>query len=317
MFDPQDETDTGPHTPVLFKEVLSALSPGPGSRIIDGTVGAAGHAIGILAASEPDGSLLGLDRDPTALELAGERLSKFGSRAILRQGSFSELTSHTSSIGWDSVHGVLLDLGLSSNQLSDPERGFSFRAQGPLDMRFDPSQTKTASDLVNHLDEKKLAEILRKFGEEYKAGRIARAIVRARPIEHTQELAELVERVIGRRKRRIHPATRTFQALRIAVNDELDALERGLAQAVRILAPEGKLVVISFHSLEDRIVKHYFRDESSECKCPPEHPICTCGAKPSLRIITRKPIRPSDAETEANPRARSARLRIAIKRELA
>jgi 16S rRNA (cytosine1402-N4)-methyltransferase len=184
-------------------------------------------------------------------------------------------------------------------------------------MRFDPSQTKTASDLVNHLNYEKLAEILRKYGEEPKAGRIARAIVGARPIEYTQELAELVERVIGRRKRRIHPATRTFQALRIAVNDELDALERGLSQAVRILAPEGKLVVISFHSLEDRIVKHFIRDESSECNCPPKHPICTCGAKPSLKIITRKPIRPTDTEIEANRRARSARLRVAIKRELA
>jgi 16S rRNA (cytosine1402-N4)-methyltransferase len=317
MVDPPDDADTSPHTPVLFNEVLSALSPGPGSRIIDGTVGAAGHAVGILAASEPDGTLLGLDRDPTALELAGERLFKYGSRVYLRQGSFADITSHTTSIGWGSVQGVLLDLGLSSLQLSDPQRGFSFRHKGPLDMRFDPSQPRTASDLVNHLDEERLAEILRNFGEEPKAGRIARAIVSARPIEHTQELAELVERVAGVRKRRIHPATRTFQALRIAVNDELNSLEIGLAQSVRILAPEGILAVISFHSLEDRIVKRFFREESSECNCPPKQPICTCEAIPSLSILTRKPIRPSEGEVERNPRARSARLRVAMKLEMA
>jgi 16S rRNA (cytosine1402-N4)-methyltransferase len=317
MVDPPDDADTSPHTPVLFKEVLSALttglSTGPGSRIIDGTVGAAGHAVGILAASEPEGTLLGLDRDPAALELAGERLSKYGSRVYLRQGSFADITSHATSIGWESVQGVLLDLGLSSLQLSDPQRGFSFRHKGPLDMRFDPSQPRTASDLVNHLNEERLAEILRNFGEEPKSGRIARAIVNARPIEHTQELAELVERVAGKRKRRIHPATRTFQALRIAVNDELNALEIGLAQSVRILAPEGKLAVISFHSLEDRIVKRFFRTESSECNCPPEQPICTCEAIPTLKISTRKPIRPSESEIERNPRARSARLRVAVK----
>ena len=321
MVDPPDDADTSPHTPVLFNEVLSALtsglSPGPGSRIIDGTVGAAGHAVGILAASEPDGELLGIDRDPAALEQARERLSRYGSRVHLKQGSFTEINSYASSIGWESVEGVLLDLGLSSLQLSDPHRGFSFTLEGPLDMRFDPSQPRTASDLVNQLNEESLAELIRKFGEEPKAGRIARAIIKARPIEHTQELARLVERVVGRGKRRIHPATRTFQALRIAVNDELNALEIGLAQAVRILAPGGKLAVISFHSLEDRIVKRFFREASSECNCPPEQPICTCESNPSLKIITRKPIRPSEAEVEQNPRARSARLRVAMKLEMA
>lgn len=312
-----DGADKSLHTPVLFNQVLSALSPGPGSRIIDGTVGAAGHAIGILEASAPDGELLGLDKDPTALEIARARLAGYASRVHLRQGSFADIASHAQAVGWEAVQGVLLDLGLSSLQIADPDRGFSFQAHGPLDMRFDPSQTKTASDLVNHLDEERLADILRKFGEEPKAGRIARAIVRARPIEHTQELAELVTRVVGKRKRRIHPATRTFQALRIAVNDELNTLETGLAQAVQILAPEGKLVVISFHSLEDRMVKRFFRAESRECTCPPELPVCTCDATPRLEIVTRKPIRPDENEIERNPRARSARLRVAVKRELA
>ena len=188
---------------------------------------------------------------------------------------------------------------------------------GPLDMRFDTSQSLTASDLVNHLTEERLAEILRNYGEEPKAGRIARAIVKARPIEHTQSLAELVERVSGSRKRRIHPATRTFQALRIAVNGELDGLKRGLAQAVQVLAPEGKLVVISFHSLEDRIVKHFFREESMKCSCPPELPICVCEADPKLKVITRRPIRPSEGEIELNQRARSARLRVAMKLQMA
>lgn len=317
MVEPPDNADTSPHTPVLFKEVLSALSPGPGSRIIDGTIGAAGHAAGILTASEPDGQLLGIDRDPITLKLAGERLSRFGPRAVLRQGSFAELSTHAASIGWGSVIGVLFDLGMSSLQLSDPQRGFSFMQSGPLDMRFDPSQSLTASDLVNHLTEEKLAEILRNYGEEPKAGRIARAIVKARPIEHTRSLAELVERVSGRRKRRIHPATRTFQALRIAVNDELDALKRGLAQAVQVLAPGGKLVVISFHSLEDRIVKHFFREESMQCSCPPDLPICVCGTDPKLKVITRRPIRPSEGEIELNRRARSARLRVAMKLQMA
>ncbi len=317
MVDPPDDADTSPHTPVLFKEVLSALTSGPGSRIIDGTIGAAGHAAGILTASEPDGQLLGLDRDPTALKLAGERLSRFGPRAVLRQGSFTELSTHAASIGWGSVTGVLFDLGLSSLQLSDPKRGFSFMQRGPLDMRFDRSQSLTASDLVNHLTEERLAEILRNYGQEPKAGRIARAIVNARPIEHTRSLAELVERVSGSRKRRIHPATRTFQALRIAVNDELDGLRRGLAQAVQVLEPEGKLVVISFHSLEDRIVKHFFREESMQCSCPPELPICVCEADPKLKVITRRPIRPSEGEIELNRRARSARLRVAMKLPMA
>jgi 16S rRNA (cytosine1402-N4)-methyltransferase len=312
-----DGADKSLHTPVLFNQVLSALSPGPGSRIIDGTIGAAGHAIGILEASAPDGELLGLDKDPTALEMARARLAGYASRVLLRQGSFADIAFHAQAVGWEAVQGVLLDLGLSSLQLADPDRGFSFQSQGPLDMRFDPSQTKTASDLVNHLDEERLADILRKFGEEPKAGRIARAIVRARPIEHTQELAELVTRVVGKRKRRIHPATLTFQALRIAVNDELNTLETGLAQAVQILAPEGKLVVISFHSLEDRMVKRFFRDESRECTCPPEQPVCTCDAIPRLEIVTRKPIRSDENEIERNPRARSARLRVAVKRELA
>jgi 16S rRNA (cytosine1402-N4)-methyltransferase len=308
-----DSSDTAPHTPVLYKEVLSALQPKSGSRIIDGTVGAAGHAFGILTASSPDGELLGLDRDQAALEIARERLTDFGARAILKQGSFDEILSHAAEIGWNEVQGVLLDLGVSSMQLADPGRGFSFRADGPLDMRFDLTQDLTAADLVNELGLEELASVIHRYGEEPKAYKIARAIVQARPLMSTRQLAEIVARVSGQKKRRIHPATRTFQALRIAVNDELDTLQAGLTQAIQVLEPGGRLAVISFHSLEDRIVKRTFKRESQSCVCPPEQPICTCEGKQTLRIITKRPIWPTEAEVEGNPRARSARLRVAEK----
>lgn len=305
------------HTPVLFQEVLSGLNLGSGSRIIDGTIGAAGHAGGILTATAPDGQLLGVDQDPNALRISAERLADYGARVILKRGTYANLTQHMQAAGWEHVDGVLLDLGLSSMQVDDASRGFSFRLEGPLDMRFDPAQDLTAGELINHLDEKELADIFRTFGEEPKAGRIARAIVEARPIQHTRGLAEVVEKAVGGRRGRIHPATRVFQALRIAVNDELDVLQEGLSQAEAALAGGGRLVVISFHSLEDRIVKQFMRRESDECSCPPEQPICTCGRSPKLRRITRKPIRPSESEIERNPRARSARLRIAEKMEVA
>jgi 16S rRNA (cytosine1402-N4)-methyltransferase len=258
---------------------------------------------------------LGLDRDPVTLPLAQQRLARFGERAILRQGSFRQIAEHAASIGWDSVDGVLLDLGLSSMQLDDAERGFSFRAPGPLDMRFDPESGHTAADLINRWSEAELAELIARYGEEPQARRFARAIVEARPIHSTTELAELIASVRRGRRGRIHPATRTFQALRIAVNDELSALEFALPQAVALLKAGGRLAVIAFHSLEDRIVKRFMREESRDCICPPEQQTCTCGHTAQLRLPQRKPIRTSVEEIEANPRSRSARLRVAERLE--
>jgi 16S rRNA (cytosine1402-N4)-methyltransferase len=307
------DSDASPHTPVLYQEVLSALQPKSGSRIIDGTVGAAGHAYGILVASSPDGELLGLDLDLTALAIAQERLSDFGTRVTLRHGSFAEILDLAAGIGWNTVHGVLLDLGVSSMQLADPDRGFSFREDGPLDMRFNPTQELRAENLVNELQLEELANVIHLYGEEPRAYRIARAIIQARPLTSTRQLSDIVARAAGQKSRRIHPATRTFQALRIAVNDELDSLQVGLTQAIRVLEPGGRLAVISFHSLEDRIVKRTFLKESQECICPPDQPICTCEGRRNVNVITKRPIRPTEEEVEGNPRARSARLRVAEK----
>jgi len=227
------------------------------------------------------------------------------------------LTSIAEQAGWSNVHGVLLDLGMSSMQLEDPSRGFSFQRDGPLDMRFDRSQSLSAADLVNQTSERELADILLRFGEEPRARRIARAIVAVRPLESTAELAKVVAGALRGRRPRIHPATRTFQALRIAVNDELTVLETGLEQAVDLLRPGGRVVVVAFHSLEDRIVKVYFRRESQDCICPPEQPVCTCGHQARLKILTRRPTRPTELEVLANSRARSAKMRVAEKLELA
>jgi 16S rRNA (cytosine1402-N4)-methyltransferase len=305
------------HTPVLYQEVLTALEPRAGARYIDGTVGAGGHAEGVLQGSHPDGELLGLDRDPTAIALARRRLEPFGKRVILRQGSFAEMIDRAAAVRWKSVQGVLLDLGLSSMQLEDAQRGFSFQKEGPLDMRFDPSQPVSAADLVNGLPERELADLLARYGEERKARKIAGAIIAARPLRTTTELARLVESVVKRTRSGIHPATLTFQALRIAVNDELQTLEIGLEQAVSLLAGGGRLAVISFHSLEDRVVKHFLRQESKDCICPPERLVCTCGHKAILRLLTTRPIRPEEAEVQSNPRARSACLRVAERLDVA
>lgn len=313
-----DAAAAGSHTPALYHLVLSALNPRAGSRHIDGTLGAGGHAAGILRACDPDGQLLGIDRDPQALARAAETLRPFGARAHLRQGSFADLRGLAAALGWAAVDGVLLDLGLSSLQLEDPQRGFSFRLDGPLDMRFDPQAPTTAAQLVNELPPDDLADLLARFGEEPAARRVARAIVAARPLHSTRQLAAAVAPAAARPRPGLHPATRTFQALRLVVNDELAALEQALPQALDLLAPGGRLVVISFHSLEDRIVKEFVREESRDCRCPPEAPACACGGgQARLRPLTRKPLRPAAAEIEANPRARSARLRAAERLALA
>lgn len=264
--------------------------------------------MGILQGSAPDGALLGLDRDPVTLPLAQQRLARFGERAQLRHGSFRELRAQAGALGWTEVDGVLLDLGLSSLQLDNPQRGFSFRSDGPLDMRFDPTSGASAGDLLNRLPEQELADLIFRYGEEPQSRRIARAIVAARPIRSTNQLAELVAQTRRGRRERIHPATRTFQALRIAVNDELSALEDTLPQAVQLLRSGGRLVVIAFHSLEDRIVKRFMREESQNRVCSPGN-----GGEPAARLcmLQRKPYRPTEQEIQVNPRARSARMRVA------
>jgi len=301
------------HTPVLYHEIIHALQPQAGGLYVDGTVGAGGHARGILEASSPDGKLLGLDLDSQALALAKEQLAPFGERAILRQASYVTLRGQLDSLGWQAIQGMVLDLGVSSMQLDTPERGFSFRSDVPLDMRFNPEALTSAADLVNDLPETELADLIYRYGEERRSRQVARAIVAARPIRTTGQLAEVIAKATSSGKPGIHPATRTFQALRIAVNGELEAIEQVLPQAVDTLASGGRLAVISFHSLEDRIVKQFFRRESQDCLCPPKQPVCTCGHRATITEITRKPIQPAETEALQNPRARSARLRVAEK----
>jgi len=298
------------HQPVLYQEVLEGLRPRPGGRYVDATVGGGGHALGLLEASNPDGRLLAMDTDPAALEIARARLAPYGERVILVHANFARLEEIADRHGFRPVDGILLDLGLSSLQLADAGRGFSFQHDGPLDMRFDQSQGETAAQLVNRLSEAQLANLLWRYGEEPAARRIARAIVAARPLRTTSQLAMVVSKAVPGRRHH-HKATRTFQALRIAVNRELEHLEAALPQAVKLLAPGGRLAVITFHSLEDRIVKELFRRESRDCLCPPAILECVCGHKATLRLITPRPIRPSQEEIQSNPRSRSAHLRIA------
>jgi 16S rRNA (cytosine1402-N4)-methyltransferase len=306
------------HVPVLAEEVISMLSPASGSLQIDATVGGGGHTERILEATNPDGRLLGLDADGAAIARVDARLRpQFGDRLVLRQANFRELAAVAPQEGFGAVDGLLFDLGLSSFQLADTDRGFGFRAGGPLDMRFDTSRGVPAAELLATLDADELTALFRNFGEEPNARRIARAIVNTRstaPVTTAEDLAALVERTVGRGppgRRRIHPATRVFQALRIAVNEELDALQDGLAAAVDLLRPGGRLVVLSYHSLEDRIVKRFLDAERKGCICPPELPVCVCGRSPRLRLVTRPSLTPTDAEIAENPRARSARLRAA------
>ncbi|HEY3082868.1 MAG TPA: 16S rRNA (cytosine(1402)-N(4))-methyltransferase RsmH [Chloroflexota bacterium] len=303
------------HVPVLLEESLSVLRPRPGGRYVDCTLGAGGHGAALL--ERADGArLLGLDADPAMLALAGERLRPFGARARLVHANFADLEEVARREGFGEADGVLFDLGVSSLHLDRPERGFSFQADAPLDMRLDPTAGPTAADLLRDLDERELADVIFRYGEEPRARRIARAIVRQREpdadgLATTAQLAGLVARIVP--GGRIHPATRTFQALRIAVNRELDVLPDGLRQAHALLRDGGRLAVISFHSLEDRIVKQYVAGQAHPCTCPPRAPICICGRTPRLEPITRKPIVATAGEIAANPRSRSAKLRGAAR----
>ncbi len=304
------------HTPVLLQEVIHGLQIAPNSNCIDGTVGLGGHARLMLEKAAPNGTLIGVDRDRTSLMLASEELREFGDRFIPVHDSYARILDHPDVLKQaQPISAILIDLGLSSRQLDAEERGFSFLAPGPLDMRFDTlEETPTAAELLDSQSEEELRILFKTYGEEPHANRIARAIVKQRAVESittTQDLAQLVESVVPRRpQQRIHPATRVFQALRIAVNRELEELEEFLPVAVEVLAPQGRLAVISFHSLEDRIVKKFFRKESVDCICPPELPECRCDHRSQLQILTKKPITASPEEIQTNPRARSAKLRI-------
>lgn len=305
-----DSGSLPPHVSVLYQPIITALRPASPGLYVDATVGAGGHAWGILDKSSPDGQLLGLDIDPRALELANQRLFSFKNRYHLVHSSYTTLSSQLLTLGWDHVDGIVIDLGISSMQIDSPERGFSFLKDGPLDMRFDPSQSVSAAELINTSSEEDLANLIWKYGEERSSRRIARVIVNNRPITTTLALAALIARAAGKPGGKIHPATRTFQALRIAVNHELDSLESFLPQAVTALVSGGRLAVISFHSLEDRITKHYFRQESRDCICPPEQIVCNCNHKASIKEINRHPIEADETEKSKNPRSRSAKLRI-------
>ena len=299
------------HIPVLLQPILQYLTPA--ERVIDGTLGAGGHTRALLDAGVAE--VLSLDLDPMALEIARANLQAYAGRAHIVHASYWDMVEQAHNIGWSAVDGILLDVGVSSMQLDRPERGFAFMKEGPLDMRFDPSGGGiSAADLVNEADEAELANLFYKYGEEPQGRRLAHGIVAARPYQTTLQLASTIERITPRRKGdKIHPATRVFQALRIAVNDELAGLERVLPKAIDLLRPGGRLVVISFHSLEDRIVKQAFKLASTDCICPPNVPICVCGHHASVSLVTRKPLIADDAEIAQNPRSRSAKLRVVEK----
>ena len=299
------------HIPVLLREVIENLAIQPGGRYIDCTLGGGGHTQAILESSSPGGQVLGIDADPEAIRSVENRLASYAKSILLVNENFINLRDICVKYDFLPVHGILFDLGLSSQQLDEGERGFSFQHDSPLDMRFNPGQKLSAADIVNKFSETRLAEILKVYGEETNSRQIARKIVRRRPILTSAELAEVVEEAVGGRYGKIHPATRTFQALRIAVNNEMENLELALNQALGLLGFRGRLVVISYHSLEDRIVKQFMQKESRDCICPPEVLKCSCGHRANLKIITKKIVTPSSCETELNPRSRSAKLRAA------
>jgi 16S rRNA (cytosine1402-N4)-methyltransferase len=313
MGEPADLGATEGHIPVLLREVIEALEVRTGRTYLDATVGGGGHAVAILEAGAPHGRLLGLDRDPEAVRRSAKRLAVYEDRAAVVHASYVDLLTVSRATGYLPLHGIVFDLGFSSWQIDAADRGFAFSLEGPLDMRFDPGTEISAADLVNDLPADELAGLLYRYGEEPRSRQIARAIVEARPIDTTVQLAEVISRALGRRRGALHPATLTFQALRIAVNQELESIERALPDAVHALAPGGRLAVITFHSLEDRIVKRFLQQESRDCICPSEYPICQCAHVRTVRLVTRKPMVPSAAELAANPRSRSAKLRVAEK----
>lgn len=302
------------HVPVMLDEMLSHLACRPGGRYVDGTLGGGGYAEAVLRATAPDGELLGLDWDSEAIERTRLRLTGYRDRLELRHAPFDRIVEVLEPMGWHSVDGIVLDLGISSFQLDDAGRGFSFMHDGPLDMRMDRTALLTAADIVNEWPVADLGRVIRTYGEERHANRIAKAIAKRRqkrPFTATRDLAEWIAEIVpaGRDSRRIHPATRTFQALRIAVNGELESLERFLDKVLPNLKTGGRLCIVAFHSLEDRLVKRQFRDWARSCRCPSELPRCRCEGRPLVRLLTRKVQRPSSRETDRNPRARSARLR--------
>lgn len=300
------------HTPVMVREVMQLLRPLPGEVFVDATVGLGGHAVEIASALAPRGWLIGIDRDARALDIAARRLSHLSGamRVTLVHADFRELPQILKARGVEAVDGILYDLGVSSMQLDSTERGFSFRFDAPLDMRMDTSQPGiTAADIVNRWSESDLRQIIAEYGEEPAAARIALAIVQNRPVLTTQQLASIVARAVGRRSKRIHQATRTFQALRIAVNRELDGLEDAIEQAIRCLRPEGRIVVLTYHSLEARVVKRAFQKLSGRCICPPHLPNCQCGVERLLVLLTPHALKPNAEEVARNPRSRSAQCR--------
>ncbi len=300
------------HEPVMLRETLAALNVRPGGRYVDCTLDGGGHAEAILEAASPGGALLGIDEDVDVMRLAEQRLERFSGSFAAVQGNFKYVDEYCRQRGFAPVHGILFDLGLSSHQLASASRGFSFRTESPLDMRFGPGVELSAAYWVNEADEVDLADLIWRFGEERQSRRIARAIVHSRPLATTTELAKAVEQAVGRRPgSQIHPATKTFQALRIAVNQELASLAEALPRAHGLLGFGSRLVVISYHSLEDRIVKQFIARESRDCLCPPSQPVCTCGHKATLKPVTRGALTPSQEEIASNPRSRSAKLRAA------
>ncbi len=299
------------HVPVLLNGTIEGLQVQGGRYFIDCTVGSGGHAAAILERILPGGKLLGIDADSEAIRIAEARFSDYGEVVSLVNDNFVNLKAICSKYKFYPVDGILLDLGVSSQQLDTAQRGFSFQREAPLDMRFDSRQGLTAADIINTFPEQELAHIIKEYGEERHSRRIAQHVVQSRPITSTVQLAQVVEQALGRKRARIHPATRTFMAFRIAVNRELDNLKVALEQTINLLRFRGRLVVISYHSLEDRIVKEFMRREASSCLCPPGTIVCRCGHVPSLKLISRKVIRPTSLEIESNPRSRSAKMRIA------
>ncbi|MCH8989645.1 MAG: 16S rRNA (cytosine(1402)-N(4))-methyltransferase RsmH [Chloroflexi bacterium] len=298
------------HRPVLLTETVHQLALQEGGTYLDGTTGEGGHSEAILQSEPPVKAVLAIDRDPRSLEAAQSRLAGFGGRFLPAPGNYADMAGLAAERGITGVDGVLLDLGFSSRQIESPGYGMSFQIDGPLDMRYDPLGDLTAEEIVNTYDERELGQLIRRYGEEPRGMSIARAIIKGRPVATTGQLASIIGAVLGRRPgQRINPATKTFQALRIAVNDELSNVERGLDAAVGLLVPGGRLVVISYHSLEDRTVKVFFNREAATCVCPPSLPVCVCGQTPRLKIINRRVIKPSSEEVQSNPRSRSAKLR--------